>query len=121
MEILKVDGFQYRHHYITADGKRVWVCTDQNCTVKMVTTVDKKLVRKVGKHEHKQHETGYAPGKSMLADFKRKKEKFLSEKERVKKIKSRAEMEKKKSDFDRKLREAILRTNFLEELMYAQL
>lgn len=121
MEILKVDGFEYHHYYITADGKRVWVCTDQKCTVKLTTTMDKKVVRKVGKHEHKQIETGYSPGKSMLADYKRKKEKFLSEKERVKKIRSRAEMEKKKCDFDRKLREAILRTNFLEELMYAPL
>lgn len=121
MENLAIDGFQYHHHYITADGNRVWVCTDQKCTVKLVTTMDKKVKRKVGKHQHKQTETGYAPGKSMLADYKRKKERCLTEKERVKKIGSRAELERKKCDFDRKLREAILRINFLQELSYAQL
>ena len=119
MEDLVIEKVTYIYFYNKPDHEIVWICKQRSCPVKVITTSDRTFKEKIGKHIHQKAQ----PRRSLLQDYKKIKDKCLSEKDRVKKILTHVRTEKKKCDFKRKLRESLLRTNFLsraEEMLFVK-
>ncbi|KAF7269792.1 hypothetical protein GWI33_017178 [Rhynchophorus ferrugineus] len=114
MECYLSDGFYYRHLYDQVNKSSVWACFVSSCHVKVITDDQKIITKWIGNHAHKTAKEQEKPKRtSMMGDLRKKKEDGLSDEEKLKNIKRDINLEFAKFDYDRYLRNTMLRKTFL--------
>ncbi|KAF7269794.1 hypothetical protein GWI33_017180 [Rhynchophorus ferrugineus] len=115
MECYLADGYYYRYQYDQLTNNSVWGCAMPNCFVKVITDKKKNIIRLIGPHPHRNAKKPPKQKKRFFLEewFRTQLEKFTTETDKLRRIKRGIETEVSKIDFDRCLRNSVLRSLFL--------